>query len=153
MKNDQIDDLDIKILNLIGGNARIPFLEVARECNVSGAAIHQRVTKLTENGIILGSKFLLDWERVGFDTCAYIGVQTPPGDVNYDDIIEELKKIKEITECYFSAGRFDIVFKIVAKNNKHLLDILQQRIVPMGFISSHTVILYKEAFRRQVPIE
>lgn len=153
MKNDQIDELDVKILNLIGDNARIPFLEVARECNVSGAAIHQRVTKLTESGVIQGSKYLLDWEKVGYETCAYIGVQTPPGDVNYDGIIEDLRTIREITECYFSAGRYDIVFKIVAKNNKHLLDIVQQKIVPMGFISSHTVILYKEAFRRQVPIE
>lgn len=79
MGHHQLDNLDYKILNLIASNARIPFLEVARECNVSGAAIHQRVQKLTNLGIIKGSEFTLDSNRIGFETCAYIGVylQTP----------------------------------------------------------------------------
>ena len=55
MGHHQLDSLDYKILKLIASNARIPFLEVARECNVSGAAIHQRVQKLTNLVIIKGS--------------------------------------------------------------------------------------------------
>ena len=47
MGHHQLDALDEQILKLIAGNARIPFLEVARACNVSGAAIHQRIQKLT----------------------------------------------------------------------------------------------------------
>ena len=74
MGHHQLDNLDYKILKLIASNARIPFLEVARECNVSGAAIHQRVQKLTNLGIIKGSEFTLDSNRIGFETCAYIGV-------------------------------------------------------------------------------
>ena len=50
MAHHQLDELDEKILKLIIGNARMPFLEVARECNVSGAAIHQRIQKLTNLG-------------------------------------------------------------------------------------------------------
>ena len=59
MGHHQLDNLDYKILKLIASNARIPFLEVARECNVSGAAIHQRVQKLTNLGIIKGSEFTI----------------------------------------------------------------------------------------------
>lgn len=153
MKNDQIDELDAKILNLIGDNARIPFLEVARECNVSGAAIHQRVTKLTESGVVLGSKFIYDWEKIGYETCAHVGVRLAPGVEDFDAIVEELKKIPEITECYYCSGEFDFIFKVVAKNNRHLLEIMQHKVNPIGFIFAQTVILYKEAFRRQVPIE
>ena len=58
-----LDELDEKILKLIVNNARIPFLEVARECGVSGAAIHQRVQKLTNLGVIKGSEFILDSEK------------------------------------------------------------------------------------------
>ena len=59
MNNHELDELDGKILKLIVDNARIPFLEVARECNVSGAAIHQRVQKLTRAGILKGSEFII----------------------------------------------------------------------------------------------
>lgn len=52
MGHHQLDTLDEQILKLIADNARIPFLEVARACNVSGAAIHQRIQKLTNLGIL-----------------------------------------------------------------------------------------------------
>lgn len=73
MGHHQLDELDYKILKLIAANARIPFLEVARECNVSGAAIHQRVQKLTNLGILKGSEFIMDSNKIGFETCAYMG--------------------------------------------------------------------------------
>lgn len=73
MGHHQLDSLDYKILKLIASNARIPFLEVARECNVSGAAIHQRVQKLTNLGILKGAEYTLDSNKIGFGTCAYVG--------------------------------------------------------------------------------
>ena len=54
MAHRSLDQLDRKILRLIAEDARIPFLEVARECKVSGAAIHQRIQKLTNLGILKG---------------------------------------------------------------------------------------------------
>ena len=74
MGHHQIDSLDEQILRLIAGNARIPFLEVARACNVSGAAIHQRIQKLTNLGILKGSEYIIDPEKIGYETCAYIGI-------------------------------------------------------------------------------
>ena len=65
MAHHNLDLLDKKILRLIAEDARIPFLEVARSCNVSGAAIHQRIQKLTNLGILLGSQFLIDPEKIG----------------------------------------------------------------------------------------
>ena len=70
----QIDDLDRKILKLITANARIPFLEVARECGVSGAAIHQRVQRLMAMGVITGSEFLVSPQKLGYNTTAYMGI-------------------------------------------------------------------------------
>ena len=71
MSKYELDDLDRQILKLISENARIPFLEVARACKVSGAAIHQRIQKLTGVGVIKGSQYVLDPEMVGFHTCAF----------------------------------------------------------------------------------
>ena len=63
MGHHQLDTLDEQILQLIADNARIPFLEVARACNVSGAAIHQRIQKLTNLGILKGSEYVIDPEK------------------------------------------------------------------------------------------
>ena len=74
MAHRSLDQLDRKILRLIAEDARIPFLEVARECKVSGAAIHQRIQKLTNLGILKGSQFIIDPEKIGYETCAYLGL-------------------------------------------------------------------------------
>ena len=74
MAQHNLDALDKKILRLIADDARMPFLEVARICNVSGAAIHQRIQKLTNLGVIKGSQFIIDPEKIGYETCAYIGL-------------------------------------------------------------------------------
>ena len=88
MGHHQLDELDYKILKLIAANARIPFLEVARECNVSGAAIHQRVQKLTNLGILKGSEYIIDSNKIGFETCAYMGFYLKnPGD--FEHVVED----------------------------------------------------------------
>ena len=68
MAQHQLDSLDKKILQLIADDARVPFLEVARACNVSGAAIHQRIQKLNNLGVLKGSQFIIDPEKIGYET-------------------------------------------------------------------------------------
>ena len=151
MTHHNLDLLDKKILRLIAGDARIPFLEVARSCNVSGAAIHQRIQKLTNLGILKGSQFIVDPEKVGYETCAYIGLylQNP---AKFDDVVEELKKIPEVVECHYTTGGFDMFIKIYARNNHHLLNIIHDKLQPLGLSRSETVISFNAAINRQIPI-
>lgn len=151
MAQHNLDLLDKKILRLIAGDARIPFLEVARSCNVSGAAIHQRIQKLTNLGILKGSQFIIDPERVGYETCAYIGLylQNP---ARFDDVVEELKKIPEVVECHYTTGGFDMFIKIYARNNHHLLNIIHDKLQPLGLSRSETIISFNAAINRQMPI-
>ena len=107
MAHHQLDELDEKILKLIIGNARMPFLEVARECNVSGAAIHQRIQKLTNLGVIKGSEFIVDNTKVGYETCAYMGLfLKSPG--QFPSVTEALKEIPEVVECHYTTGQYDL---------------------------------------------
>ena len=69
MAKTTLDAIDRKILKFLIKNARTPFLEIARECGISGAAIHQRIRKLDESGVILGSRLLVDPRTLG-STCA-----------------------------------------------------------------------------------
>ncbi len=153
MAQHQLDQLDKKILQLISQDARIPFLEVARECNVSGAAIHQRIQKLKNTGIIKGSEFIIDTYKVGYQTCAYIGITL--NDVKQiKNVAEEIKKIPEVVECHYATGKYSLFVKIYAKDNRHLLTVIIDRITAINGIA-HTEtfqISLDEVFRRQLSV-
>lgn len=151
MGHHQLDYLDEAILKLIASNARIPFLEVARECGVSGAAIHQRIQKLTNLGILKGSEFVLDSEKIGYETCAYMGLYLKDPE-QFDTVFEGLKRIPEVVECHYTTGQYDMFIKVYAKNNHHLLSIIHDKLQPLGLSRSETIISFHEAFKRQMPI-
>ena len=147
----KLDQLDKKILRMIAEDARVPFLEVARACNVSGAAIHQRIQKLTNQGILKGSQFVIDPEKIGYETCAYIGLNLKNPE-DFDKVVNELQKIPEVTECHYTTGNFDMFIKIYAMNNHHLLTIIHDKLQPLGLSSSETLISFHSAFNRQLPV-
>lgn len=147
----RLDKLDKQILRLIADDARIPFLEVARACNVSGAAIHQRIQKLTNMGILKGSQFIIDPEKIGYETCAYIGLNLKNPE-SFDSVVEDLKRIPEVVECHYTTGDFDLFIKIYAFNNHHLLDIIHDKLQPLGLSRSETIISFNTSIDRQLPI-
>ena len=151
MSHHNLDSLDKKILHLIAEDARIPFLEVARACNVSGAAIHQRIQKLTSLGILKGSQFVIDPEKIGYETCAYIGLFLKNPE-KFDEVVEALRQIPEVVECHYTTGGFDMFIKIYAFNNHHLLNIIHDKLQPLGLSRSETIISFNAAIIRQLPL-
>lgn len=147
----QLDALDKQILKLIAADARIAFLEVARLCGVSGAAIHQRIQKLTAMGVLKGSQFIIDPEKIGYETCAYIGLNLKNPET-FDTVVEELLKIPEVVECHYTTGDFDMFIKIYAKNNHHMLDIIHDKLQPLGLARSESIISFHSAIDRRLPI-
>lgn len=147
----RLDALDKKILELVIADARIPFLEVARACNVSGAAIHQRIQKLTNIGILRGSQFNIDPEKIGYETCAFIGLYLKDPE-KFDDVVEELRKIPEVVECHYTTGGYDMFIKLYAYNNHHLLNVIHDKLQPLGLSRSETIISFNEAINRPITI-
>ena len=149
----QIDDLDRKILKLITTNARIPFLEVARECGVSGAAIHQRVQRLLNLGVVTGSEFIVSPQKLGYNTCAYMGIYLEKA--SYDrKVVKQLREIPEIVECHHTTGQYAIFIKIQTKTNKHLKKIIDTDLQAIDGISrTETFISLEQEFKRQIPIK
>ncbi len=150
MANLRLDHLDKQILKMVSENARVPFLEVARACNVSGAAIHQRIQKLTAMGVLKGSQFIIDPEKIGYETCAFIGLNLKNPET-FDEVVEQLKKMPEVVECHYTTGNYDLFIKIYAQNNHHLLDIIHNQLQPMGLSSSETIISFHSAIDRLLP--
>ncbi len=150
-----LDSLDRRILSLLTKNARTPFLEIARACNVSGAAIHQRIQRLIEAGVITGSQFNISPRGVGYHTCAYIGLQVQlKATSTHEEVFEKIKRIDEIVECHHVTGQYSLLIKIYSKDNEHLKQIIVQKIQSIPEINStETFLSLQEGFSRQLPVE
>jgi Lrp/AsnC family transcriptional regulator for asnA, asnC and gidA len=146
----KIDSIDRRILRLLSEKGRISFLEVARECGMSGAAIHQRVAKLEKHGIIAGYSVKLSPENLGYSTCAYVGVFLEKA-IMYHSVVSELEKISEIIECHYTTGNYAIFLKVYCKNNQHLMEVLNGRIQTIpGVSSTETFISLEHGIMRDV---
>lgn len=119
---------------------------------MSGAAIHQRIQRLTANGIIQGAECIFDPSALGYETCAYVGIflRDPS---QFQNVVDALGKIPEVVECHFTTGQYDIFVKLYARNNDHLLHLLQNQIQALGLARTETLISFKQVFKRQVPVE
>lgn len=146
----QIDHIDQKILSFLVKNARMPFLEIARECGVSGTAIHQRVKKMESMGIITGSTLLVKPQALGLNVCAFVGVSLSQAN-SYPQVVEALKEMSEVVECHFITGNHALLLKIYCFNHDHLMEILVNTIqnIP-SVMKTETWVSLDRAIERQV---
>lgn len=151
MNRQNFDALDLKILQDLSLNARKPYLEIAREYGVSGAAVHQRIQKLLSNGVITGSECIIDPTSMGYETCAYVGIYLREPSRSAE-VMDALKKIPEIIECHYTTGRYDVLVKLVAHNNEHLLHLLQDEIQTLGAARTETLLSFRQVLKRPIPV-
>ncbi len=149
-----LDSLDQKILNILTKNARIPYLEIARDCNVSGAAIHQRIQRLIDAKVVDGSQFILSPKGLGYNTCAYIGIQVNLTSIStHEDVFSKIIKVKEIVECHHITGKYSLLIKIYARDNEHLKQLIVEKIQSILEVTyTETFLSLEEGFSRQLPI-
>ena len=150
---DRIDNLDKRILNRLTRNARTPSRDIAEECGVSRAAIHQRIQRLQEMKVITGSCYLIDPHQLGYTTCTYIGVKLEKGSL-YREAVREIEKIPEVVECHYTTGPYSMLIKVYAKDTHHLMELLNDRIqlIP-GVTETETLISLEQSLNRQIQIE
>ena len=149
---DKIDSLDKKILEIISNNARIPFKDVAAECGVSRAAVHQRVQRLIEMGVIVGSGYHVNPASLGYNTCTYVGITLEKGSM-YKSVVQQLTKISEVVECHFTTGPYTMLVKLYARDNAHLMELLNDRLQEIdGVVSTETLISLRQSIKKALPI-
>jgi Lrp/AsnC family transcriptional regulator, regulator for asnA, asnC and gidA len=150
---EKIDQLDRKILQIITQNARMPFKDVADECGVSRAAIHQRVQRLVDINVITGSGYFVNPKTLGFQMCVYIGITLERGSM-YKEVVTELEKIPEIVESQYTLGAYTLLIKLYAKNDEHLMELLNSRIQEIkGVATTETLTSLDQRIKRTIPIE
>jgi Lrp/AsnC family transcriptional regulator for asnA, asnC and gidA len=149
---EKIDALDRKILDIVTRNARIASKDVAMECGVSRAAIHQRIQRLIEMKVITGSGYNTNPKSLGLGTCTFVGIRLERGNL-YREVVCKLDAIPEVTECYFTTGPYTMLCKLYARDNEHLMDLINNKIQGIhGVVSTETLIVLEESMHRPISI-
>ena len=149
---EKIDNLDKKILSILSQNARIPFKDVAAECHVSRAAIHQRVQHLIDGNVIMGSGFDVNPKSLGYSTCTYVGITLERGSM-YKEVVSRLQHIPEIVECHFTTGPYTMLVRLYVRDNEQLMNLLNNTLQCIdGVVSTETLISLDQSIKRDVPI-
>lgn len=149
----QVDDLDLKMINILLKNANTPYSEIAKALKVSIGTIHVRIKKLEALKIIKYFSLELDHIKIGYDLTAYFGIKLEKGEM-YEQVITELEKIPEIVEVHYITGAYSLFAKIVCQNTNHLRDILHDKIQLInGIKSTETMISLEERVKRPLELK
>jgi Lrp/AsnC family transcriptional regulator, regulator for asnA, asnC and gidA len=149
---DSLDKFDIKIIKELEKDGRMAFSTIAANLKISNTMVHQRVNRLTEQGIISGIKPLVNEKKIGYDWASFTGI-TLNKDSDSERIIEALKAIPEITECYYVTGSFTLYIKIIAKNHEHMRNVLYEKIDRIsGIAKTDSIVELGCAFKRNITL-
>ena len=148
----EIDGIDKEILRDLMEDARKPILQIAKKIGISGAAIHQRLKKMEDAGVISGSKFIVNTKVLGYNTMAFIGIYLEKAG-NDTEAVRELKKIPEVLECHYTTGNWSILIKIICRDNEHLMQLLNKKIQPIQGVSrTETFISLEQQIERYIQL-
>ena len=146
----QIDSTDIRILEALMEDGRIAYSSLAEEIGSSNTLVHQRIKKMKEIGVLDKPVFLVSPEKSGYDTCAFVLIIAKESR-DIITLIDDLKKIPEVVSCISIMGRYDLMARIYAVNNRHLQDIVHDKIQSIpGVEGTNTMVAFEVSFERQI---
>ena len=148
--NYQVDNIDRGILSELMINAKVPYTEIAKKLIVSAGTIHVRMKKMEEAGIVKNSRLHINFELLGFDLTAFLGIYLEKGST-YTDVIQQLNLIPEIVEAHYTTGVYSIFAKIRCKNTKHMRQILNEEIQSIkGIQRTETTISLEQSIDKHI---
>ena len=149
---DILDEFDINIVKELEKDGRMAFSAIANNLKISNTMVHQRINRLIEQGIISGIKPVLNEKKIGYDWGTFTGI-TLKKDQDSAKVIEALKQIPEITECYYITGSFTLYIKMIAKDHEHMRKLLYEKIdsIP-GISKTESLIELGCAFKRNISL-
>ncbi len=141
-----MDELDRAILQILQTDGRISNADLARRVNLSPPAVHARVRRLEEAGIISAYVALLDWEQLGYDMLCFIHIslkQHTPETVA--DFRAAVQNLPEVLECHHVTGESDYLLKVAIRNRQDLERFVVDRLTPVpGIGRIHTSLALTE---------
>lgn len=150
-KNFEIDNVDLKILNLLMQDATMAYTEIGKRIFVSGGTVHVRMKKMEDMGIVRGSQLIIDHTKLGWDISAFLGIYLDKSSL-YEEVAVQLMKIPEVVNVHYTTGIYSIFAKIVCRDTMHLRQVLHDKIQKVsGIQRTETFISLEESINRPVP--
>ncbi|MDZ4715700.1 MAG: Lrp/AsnC ligand binding domain-containing protein [Cytophagales bacterium] len=147
-KSYKIDNTDLKILDTLMKDAKKPFTEVAKKVFVSQGTVHVRMNKMIEAGIVEKTTLKLNYARLGYDITAFIGIFLEKSSL-YDQVLEKLKAIPEISSIHYTTGNYSMFVKIHCLDTNHLKAVLHDKMQKVqGIDRTETMISLEESLDR-----
>lgn len=134
-----MEDLDLQIVRLLASDGRMSFTDLGRATGLSTSAVHQRVKRLEQRGVIQGYAARVDFEELGLPLTAFIAIRpVDPGQP--DDSPDRLRDIGEIEACWSVAGEESYLLKVRVPTPGHLEQLLA-RIRAAANVATRTTIV------------
>ncbi|MFA7688094.1 MAG: Lrp/AsnC ligand binding domain-containing protein [Moheibacter sp.] len=143
--NYDIDEVDKTILMYLIENTRMPFTEIAKKMNVSAGTIHVRVKKLEDAGIIKGTTLITDYDKMGYQFVAYVGLLLTKTN-KIQSVLEELYKIPNVTVAHIVSGKYNIFCKIRARDTHHAKEVIFKIDAIDDVLRTESMISLEESF-------
>ena len=118
-----MEDLDRRIVGLLSQDGRMSFTDLGKVTGLSTSAVHQRVRRLEERGVIRGYRAIIDHNALGMPLVAFISV-TPTDPGAPDDVPDRLRDISDIEACHSVAGEESYILKARVSTPGDLADLL-----------------------------
>lgn len=149
-KNYEVDNVDLRILEILRDDAKKPFTEVARKVNVSQGTIHVRMNKMEDAGIVEKTTLKINYAKLGYDITAFIGIFLEKSAL-YDKVVARLKEIDEITSIHYTTGNYSMFVKIHCRDTNHLKEVLHDKMQQVdGIERTETMISLEESLDRNL---
>ena len=149
---ENLDEIDFKILRILLDDAKLSYLEIGEKVNLSQGAVHARVKKMENSGIITGSSIKIDVKKLGWDVSAFLGIYLESPD-HYELAKDELMKIPEVVNINYTTGNYSIFIKLICRDTGHLRDVLTKKIQRLpGIQRTETIISLDETLNRTAPL-
>jgi Lrp/AsnC family leucine-responsive transcriptional regulator len=122
-----LDDVDLRLLQLLSADARTSQRGLARELGMSAPAIAERIARLERQGVILGYSARLDWGALGFPTTVLITITANQG-YRQGLIMQELMTVPEVDDVLLVTGDVDMIVRARVRDHTHLRELLLNRV-------------------------
>lgn len=139
------DDLDAKILRLLQRNGKLTYEEIGAMVDRSPSTIRDRIKKLEENKTIMGYSAIVNHDRMGISSDAYIAADIPPDKTQ--TAIASLFSMENVSEILRVTGERRIMFRLRAASNSEMIDIIDRKIRPLGFHNIEVTVVLEPIVR------
>jgi DNA-binding Lrp family transcriptional regulator len=140
-----IDRLDADIIEQLTIHPRIGLVEVARRLGVARGTVQARLAKLAERGAVAGFGPQVEPSRIGYPVLAFVFLEIAQG--RLPEAVETLEAIPEVLEAYGTTGPRDLLCRVVARDNGHLQDVINN-MLHKGAVQRSTSAI---SMSRQIP--